>query len=343
MPRFLANHPLQALNTLAIPALARYYCEVTTLDELDEARAFARDRRLPLVILGGGSNVVLGSRVDALVVRFVNQSIHCHPAEAGFIRLSVGAGQNWHQLVRHSLQHNWYGLENLALIPGSAGAAPIQNIGAYGVELERVLRGVHAVELATGERVRFGLSDCELGYRDSVFKGRYRDRFAIHAIELDLTLVPDPVLDYPALRQALEEDGVTRPTPMDVFEAVCRVRRDKLPDPGRVPNAGSFFKNPVVSADKAATLADRYPDLACYPVADGRVKLAAAWLIDRAGWKGRREGGVAVHDRQALVLCNPGRVGSDALLQLAHRVAASVREQFGVELEMEPRCYGCEL
>lgn len=343
MTVFHFDYSLQRLNTLALPSVAEYYCEVGSLGELEEARRFALERRLPMTILGDGSNVVLGERIHGLVVRPVNVGIDAQTLAGDRVRVTVGAGQNWHQLVCHALDQGWFGLENLALIPGSAGAAPVQNIGAYGVELERFLRGVHAVELGSGERVWFSAVDCELGYRDSVFKGRYRDRFVIHAIDLELSTVPAPVLDYPALRQVVEASAVHDAGPLEVFEAVCRIRREKLPDPAAIPNAGSFFKNPVIEAEDARLLARRYPDMVGFPLADGQVKLAAAWLIDRAGWKGRRFGEVGVHDRQALVLCNRGRGTAAELLELARRIARSVSEQFGIELEMEPRCYGCGL
>lgn len=341
MSTYSADYPLRRHNTLALPARAEFYGEIENLDQLEAARRFAQERRLPLTVLGEGSNVVLGERIAGLVVRLVNADLKVKPLDGRRVRLTVGAGHNWHRLVEHSLQQGWFGLENLALIPGTAGAAPIQNIGAYGVELERFLHGVHAVEVATGERVRFTAAECQLGYRDSVFKGRCRDRFIIHAVELELSAVAAPVLDYPALREDLDRHLSREPEPRDVFEAVCRIRRDKLPDPAGTPNAGSFFKNPIVSADAARRLLRRYPDLATFPAGEDRVKLAAAWLIDRAGWKGVVRGEVGIHDRQALVLFNRGQARAGELLALARDIAASVRERFGVELEMEPRCYGC--
>lgn len=341
MSTYSADYPLRRHNTLALPAVAEFYGEAGNLDQLEAARRFAQERRLPLTVLGEGSNVVLGERIAGLVVRLVNADLKVKPLDGRRVRLTVGAGHNWHRLVEHSLQQGWFGLENLALIPGTAGAAPIQNIGAYGVELERFLHGVQALEVATGERVRFSAAECQLAYRDSIFKGRYRDRFIIHAVELELSTVAAPVLGYPAVREHLEQNLTREPEPRDVFEAVCRIRREKLPDPAVTPNAGSFFKNPIVTADTARQLLRRYPDMATFPVSEDRTKLAAAWLIDRAGWKGVLEGEVGVHDRQALVLFNRGAAGAGELLALARKVAASVRERFGVELEMEPRCYGC--
>lgn len=343
MTDFHAEYLLQGLNTLALPSIAQYYCEIASLEELQEARRFALEHRLPITLLGGGSNVVLGARIPGLVVRPMNTAIEAQSVAEQRMRVTVGAGKDWHQLVVQTLAHGWFGLENLALIPGNVGAAPIQNIGAYGVEIERFLRGVHAVELGSGESVWLSAADCELGYRDSIFKGRYRDRFAILAIELELSLTPTLTLEYPALRQALEASIVHDPAPLDVFEAVCDIRRAKLPDPTKTPNVGSFFKNPIVAAGDAQRLTQRYPELVRFPQPDGRVKLAAAWLIDRAGWKGLQVGNVGVHSQQALVLCHRGKGTAQELLELARQIAASVNAQFGVELEMEPRCYGCEL
>lgn len=343
MSPFFANHSLRRHNTLALPAVAEFYGEVSNREQLEAARWFALEQGLPITALGEGSNVVLGERIAGLVVRLVNADIHVQPLDDQRVRLTVGAGHNWHRLVEHSLRQGWFGLENLALIPGTVGAAPIQNIGAYGVELERFLHGVHAIELATGEAVWLSAADCQLAYRDSVFKGRYRDRFIIHAVDLELSSVAAPVLDYPALRENLDQHLSGEPDPRDVFEAVCRIRREKLPDPTAIPNAGSFFKNPILDFEEARTLLDKYPDLATFPADEERLKLAAGWLIDRAGWKGFSQGEVGVHDRQALVLFNRGKGDAEELLALARSIVQSVRERFGVELEMEPRCYGCRL
>lgn len=343
MKPIAANHSLHRFNTLSLPAVAEFYAEVNDREQLEAARRFALERRLPLMALGAGSNVVLGERIAGLVVRLVNAEVHAQPLDERRVRLTVSGGHNWHQLVEYSLDQGWFGLENLALIPGTVGAAPIQNIGAYGVELERFLYGVHAIEWTTGESVWFSAADCQLAYRDSIFKRQYRDRFIIHAVDLELSTVPAPVLDYPALRENLDRHLSGAPEPGDVFDAVCRIRREKLPDPALIPNAGSFFKNPILDLDEVQPLLDRYSDLVTFPAGEGRLKLAAAWLIDRAGWKGFSQGEVGVHDRQALVLLNRGQADADALLALARTIVRSVKERFGVELEMEPRCYGCHL
>ncbi|MFA5493361.1 MAG: UDP-N-acetylmuramate dehydrogenase [Porticoccaceae bacterium] len=335
---FLEKVSLRDCNTLALPAVAEYLCTVTTGDELDAARRFARSRRLPVTILGGGSNVVLAGDIGGLVVRNGLPGIQGVAQQGGEVVVRVGAGENWHRLVRHCLDQGWFGLENLALIPGSAGAAPIQNIGAYGVELAQRFVSLEALVLDSGEVVELDRDDCRFGYRDSIFKGELRGRAVITAVTLALSTAASPCLEYPELRDAVAH--LAAPTPRDVCEAVCALRRHKLPDPAERPNAGSFFKNPVIAAADAEALRCSYPDLPGYPQADGRVKLPAAWLIDRAGWKGRRRGPVGVHDRQALVLVHFGGGRGEQLLQLAADIAADIHDRFGVALEFEPAVLG---
>lgn len=344
MLRVEKNVPLILLNTLAIDASAEFFCQVDSIESLQEAIAYAKAHSLPVTVLGGGSNLVLPEKLPGLTIAMAIKGIDLvgEPGEARHI--SVGAGENWHQLVMHTLNKGWFGLENLALIPGLAGAAPIQNIGAYGVELKDRFLVLEAVNLHTGECESMTASDCEFGYRDSVFKGRLRDQFAIVGIQLCLSAVPDLQLSYPALSSAL---GVSRLdvslkegeiTPQQVAEAVCRVRRSKLPDPAVLPNAGSFFKNPIVGKEQAAVLSARYSGLVTYPQPDGSVKLAAGQLIEQCGWKGYREGKVGVHSDQALVLVNEGGSATQ-LLALADRINQSVQDTYGVCLEIEPRIY----
>ncbi|MFZ5654142.1 MAG: UDP-N-acetylmuramate dehydrogenase [Pseudomonadota bacterium] len=330
---------LRACNTLALAARAEYFAAVTDLDRAREALDFARARRLPVTVLGEGSNVVLAGDLPGLVVRVAIGGRRLVGERHGRLELQVGAGENWHATVAHCLRQGWYGLENLALIPGTAGAAPVQNIGAYGVELESRFLHLTALEIATGAIRRFSRADCGFGYRDSIFKQGERDRWLIISVTLELRRVPAPVLDYPALREALGDRPAAEISPAEVAAAVMALRRARLPDPAVLPNAGSFFKNPVVSAAAARALAARCPGLATFPAPGGQVKLAAAWLIEQCGWKGVERCGVGVHDRQALVLVNRGG-GAVALLELARAVRRSVAERFGVLLEPEPRVLG---
>ncbi|WP_237056198.1 UDP-N-acetylmuramate dehydrogenase [Microbulbifer sediminum] len=330
---------LQPYNTLAIAARAAHFARVETLEQLQEALEFARRKHLPILPLGGGSNIVLTGDFPGLVVHLDNPGLSISK-QGDCTSITAGAGENWHRLVLATVDRGLGGLENLALIPGRIGAAPIQNIGAYGVELRDTFQSLEAVHVATGEVHRFSAAECEFGYRDSVFKGRARDQYIITSVCLHLPEEWHPRTDYPALQQYFREQQVdaTGLTPRGVADAVIAVRTSKLPDPGVIPNAGSFFKNPVVDRELYHELKQAYPDLVAYEVGD-RWKLAAGWLIDRAGWRGRRQGAVGVHERQALVLVNPGRGNGAEVTGLAREIAADIKARYGVELEPEPRYY----
>ncbi len=333
------GYDLSGCNTLALAARARYFTAVSDLNGAQVALAFARDRQLPVTVLGAGSNVVLAGDLSGLVIRVAIRGRRLLVDSSGRIELEVGAGEDWHRTVEYCLRQGWYGLENLAWIPGTVGAAPVQNIGAYGVELESRFAGLTAIEVATGQVRDFDRDDCGFGYRDSVFKRAERDRWLITSVRLGLHRLPAPVLDYPALREALGDRPAAEIAPAEVAAAVVALRRERLPDPSRLPNAGSFFKNPVVTARKARELAEAYPGLVTFPGPAGDVKLAAAWLIERCGWKGVQREGVGVHQRQALVLLHCGG-GAEKLLALARDIRDSVAARFGVELEPEPRILG---
>lgn len=330
---------LRAFNTLALPGRAAHFATVTNLDEARAALAFARERRLAVTVLGAGSNVVLAGDLPGLVIRVAIGGRELVAVRGDHLELRVGAGEDWPATVEYCLAQGWYGLENLALIPGTVGAAPVQNIGAYGVELAQRFVALEALEIATGALRRFDREQCAFGYRDSFFKGPGRDRWLITSVTLALSRSPNLVLDYPALRAALAARAASALTPAAVAAAVCALRRARLPDPALLPNAGSFFENPVVPADQAQALAAQFPGLVTFPAPGERVKLAAAWLIEQCGWKGVARDGVAVHDRQALVLIHRGG-GAGALLGLAGAIRASVRARFGVELIPEPRILG---
>ena len=336
MLQIINNQSLKLLNTLAVDVSAEYFCRVESVEQLQEAISYARQHQLLITVLGGGSNLVLARNLPGLVVQMAIPGITLD-AEVGSDRLiGVGAGENWHQLVEYSLTNGWFGLENLALIPGLAGAAPIQNIGAYGVELSDVFTSLQALNLQSGELITMDAADCQFGYRDSIFKNQYRDQYAITRLQLKLSTEPELKLDYPVLQAALEDVGSI--TPQLVAEKVCEVRRSKLPDPVETPNAGSFFKNPVVTAKQAETIRKQHPGLVSYAQPGGDEKLAAGWLIDQCGWKGCQRGAVAVHDKQALVLVNLGGNGED-ILALAADISASVKARYGVTLEIEPRVF----
>lgn len=339
MPLFLPHFNLQKFNTLAVPAVAQFYVSVKTDDELREALTFARTEKLPLLLLGGGSNIVLRDDFPGLVVHIKSSGKEIVGENDEFVWLKVAAGENWHQLVEYSLDNALYSLENLSLIPGSVGAAPIQNIGAYGVEVKDVVAELSALNISSGLMVTFTNESCLFGYRDSIFKNSLRDQYVITSVTFQLRKTPKLVLSYPALRAELPSTPEQEITPEQVSAAVISIRQSKLPDPDDIPNAGSFFKNPVIGVGQFDALKAQYTSIVSYPVDSHHVKLAAGWLIDQAGWRGKQVDGAAVHDLQALVLTNPNKSSGAAVLALAEQIQATVLKQFGVELELEPRVY----
>ncbi|POT54472.1 UDP-N-acetylenolpyruvoylglucosamine reductase [Citrobacter amalonaticus] len=329
------NHSLKALNTFGIDQYASEIVCAENEQQLLDAWQAANALSQPVLILGEGSNVLfLDAFHGTVIVNRIRGIEVTEQPEAWLVH--AGAGENWHHVVQYTLQHGMPGLENLALIPGCVGSSPIQNIGAYGVELQRVCDYVDCVELATGKLVRVSAAECRFGYRDSIFKHEYQDRFAIVAVGLRLPKQWQPVLTYGDL---VRLDPATV-TPQQVFDSVCLMRTTKLPDPKVNGNAGSFFKNPVVAAEMAEALLSRFPGAPHYPQADGSVKLAAGWLIDQCQLKGQTIGGAAVHRQQALVLINVDNATSEDVVKLAHHVRQKVGEKFNVWLEPEVRFIG---
>ncbi|MDY7115769.1 UDP-N-acetylmuramate dehydrogenase [Halomonas sp. SSL-5] len=324
---------LTRANTLGLPCVAERFSAPGSLAELQASLIEARERGWPLTLLGGGSNLILPPRLAGLVVQPAMANWWQEEGEEDSVRIHAEAGVNWHELVMALAARDLWGTENLALIPGRCGAAPIQNIGAYGVELADVLEAVEVVHLADGSVSRLSPEACRFGYRDSVFKGAMAGRVVITRLVLRLSRRAQPRLGYGDLAS---RTGAS-PTALEVAEAVCAIRREKLPDPAQLGNAGSFFKNPQVTSGLAKRLLAEHPDMPHFPQPDGRIKLAAGWLIDQCGLKGWREGHFGVHDRQALVLVHFGGGSATELLAFADRVAGRVAERFGVELEREPR------
>ena len=336
---------LQPLNSLALPAFAEYFCSVSDEQELLAALDYAREHQLAVTPLGGGSNLVLAGDLRGLVIS-LNTKGYSYSINEDSVEVTFAAGENWHQAVLTTLQQGWYGMENLSLIPGNIGAAPIQNIGAYGVELADLFVSLRAVEIATGKLCHFNKAACQFAYRDSLFKHAARDHYIIVDISLRLTTNPAVNMDYPALVAAAAEAGLSSDlTPQAVSQLVCQIRRQKLPDPQVTPNAGSFFKNPVVADSTAAELLKLYPQMPVYPQPNQRAKIAAAWLIDYCGFKGVRRGYLGVHQHQALVLVNypvkgEGGGTGQQLLELAEELRRAVQQRFSISLEIEPRVYG---
>jgi UDP-N-acetylmuramate dehydrogenase len=294
----------------------------------------------PKLVLGGGSNLVLTRDVDAVVLKVEVPGLRLAQETADAWIVEAGAGESWHGLVAWSIENGWPGLENLALIPGSVGAAPVQNIGAYGVELKDRFHALDAVDLVTGRAVTLDAAACRFGYRDSVFKqtgfGGLAGKSVITRVRLALPKPWQPVLGYLDLERKMAETGISKPDAATVFNWVCAIRRAKLPDPAVIGNAGSFFKNPVVSAEQCRDIIGRDPEIVHYPLPDGSAKLAAGWLIDACGWKGKTVGNAGVYDKQALVLVNRGGATGAEVVTLARAIQESVYGRFGIRLEPEP-------
>ncbi len=338
-----ANSPreqvdLAEFNTLHVSARARYFAEVHEVGELNQMLAWAEARGMPVLILGGGSNLVFTADYPGLVIRMCIRGRYWERIQDQRATLVLGAGENWHQSVLYAARSGYRGIENLALIPGTAGAAPVQNIGAYGVELCDSLESVTVLDRSSGQLVVLSCEDCRFAYRDSLFK-QVRDRYVIIEIRLRLSRNGELKLGYRELAEYLGNTPASTLQAMDVAEAVMAIRRRKLPDPDQIPNAGSFFKNPVVSCEQYRELQARYPEIVGYPQEQG-VKLAAGWLIDQSGWKGFRNERVGVHGRQALVLINHSGGSGRDIMALAEKIRVSVVDRFGVHLETEPGVVG---
>lgn len=332
----LEHVSLQPLNTLALSAKARYFVRVEHDAALRDAWQWANAQQLPVVVLGQGSNVIIQADFPGLVIHNVIAGVDVLEDTPQGVVLEVGAGENWHALVERCVAAGYYGLENLALIPGTAGAAPVQNIGAYGVEIASLILHVKAFDTQTGRWHTLSNPECCFAYRDSLFKHQ-PGRYLISHIGLQLSKSPVVNVRYDALRTFFAGRDTSTLTPHDVKEAVVQIRRSRLPDPAVLPNAGSFFKNPVVSRAHYETLLQQYPTLVAYPLANrSDVKLAAAWLIDQAGWKGKRQGAVGVHAQQALVLVNHGGADGKELLAFAEAIRRDIEARYGVMLELEP-------
>lgn len=327
---------LKPFNSLAISAIAQHFCGVENITQLKMALSFANTNNLKITPIGGGSNLVLAGDIDGLVIHIDLKGVTAEAISKTQVDIKFAAGENWHAMVGYCLENQWYGLENLALIPGNMGAAPIQNIGAYGVELCDFLQSIEVINLATAEVETLSARDCQFGYRTSVFKQSAKDRYIILSVTLRLSTVAQVNSEYPSLKAILQS---SEPTPKDIYQSVCKIRRDKLPDPAQIPNVGSFFKNPIIASEIADALAVDYPELPIYPHTESTSKVSAAWLIEHCGFKGYRKGNVGVHHNQALVLVNYQGNGEDILV-LADEIMSKVFQKFSVRLELEPRVYG---
>ncbi|MBI3283962.1 MAG: UDP-N-acetylmuramate dehydrogenase [Burkholderiales bacterium] len=327
---------LQAMNTFGIAAVAQQFVRIEQCEQLAVVRCDPVLSGLPRLVLGGGSNLVLPDSVPGLVLQIALPGREVVAQDEDYVYVRGGAGENWHEFVQWTLELGLGGLENLSLIPGTVGAAPIQNIGAYGVEMQDVFHQLTAFDFNSGQSLTLNKEECCFAYRDSVFKRAYRARMVILDVTFALPKAWQPRLAYADLARTLAQQQIDAPQPADVSAAIIAIRQAKLPDPQVIGNAGSFFKNPIVTTAVRDRLLTHYPQLVSYPQADGRYKLAAGWLIEQCGWKGKSLGRAGVYEKQALVLVNRGGASAAEVRALASAIQADVQARFGVELETEP-------
>lgn len=329
------NRSLKSLNTFAIDAKARYYAEFNSVDELHDLMEIKNQHSFPLMVLGGGSNILFTKDYDGLVLKNDLKGIQIVKEDDRHIYIKVMAGENWHQFVMYCVNQNFAGVENLSLIPGNVGASPMQNIGAYGVEIKDVFHELEAYDKEDKVVRMFTENDCEFGYRESVFKNRLKDRFIILSVTYRLNWEPEYNTSYGAIQQELENMGVKELSCKAISQAVINIRSSKLPDPKQIGNAGSFFKNPTISISLYNSLIKDWPSMPSYPVNEELIKVPAGWLIEQCGWKGYRDGDAGCYPKQALVLVNYGKATGNDILHLSEKIITSVQSKFHIKLERE--------
>lgn len=333
------NVSLKNFNTFGVEAKARYFVEINHKDELAELFMDPQWQQTNTLVLGGGSNMLLLNDYDGLVIRINIRGIE-HRISRDDVFVEAGAGEVWNDLVNFCVIRGYAGMENLSLIPGSVGASPIQNIGAYGVELKDVFHSCNAFEPATGNFTTFTKADCHFGYRESIFKNELKGRYIIVSVKFDLSLIPNFNLKYGAIEEELKKRNITSPTIKDISQVVSHIRVSKLPDPSTIGNAGSFFKNPVISREAFEAVQSKFPDVVNYPAGEGLVKLAAGWLIEQCGWKGKVVGHTGTWKNQALVLVNHGGATGGEVYNFSSQIIDSVYTKFGVMLQREVNIIG---
>ncbi len=326
---------LKPYNTFGIEATAKYFVEVSSIEQLKEILQNPDYQPIKRLILGGGSNMLLTKDFDGLVIKMSIKGMDVVKETEENIWIKAGAGVVWHDLVMHCVDQNYAGIENLSLIPGTVGAAPMQNIGAYGIEIKEVFEELEALEIETGEIRTFDKATCNFGYRESIFKHEAKGKYIILNVTFKLSKNPTFHLEYGAIRDTLAEMGVLELGIRAISDAVIHIRQSKLPNPAEIGNAGSFFKNPEIPNTQFEALKAQFPTIPSYPVNGTTTKVPAGWLIEQAGWKGQRFGNVGVHAKQALVLVNYGGGKGEEIKDLSQKIQASVKEKFGIQLSAE--------
>lgn len=329
------NYSLKKLNTFGIDASARYFIELSSVEAIQEILSEQTFINTPKLILGGGSNLLFTKNVDGIVLKNNLKGIEIVKEDADFYFIKAGAGEVWHNLVMHCIANNYAGLENLSLIPGNVGASPMQNIGAYGVEIKDSFYELEALHISDKTIHSFTNVDCKFGYRESVFKRELKNQYIIISVTYKLLKTPVFNTNYGAIQKELDEMGVRELSIQAISKAVCNIRSSKLPNPAEIGNAGSFFKNPEIARTKFELLKDQFPAIVGYDLDNGNVKLAAGWLIEQCGWKGKTFGDAGVHKLQALVLVNYGNAKGNEIYDLSQKIMDSVKDKFDVQLERE--------
>ena len=329
------NFSLKKYNTFGIDVSTRYFIELTSDSEIENFIKENPYKTLPVLILGGGSNILFTKNFDGIILKIETKGIEIIREDDEFVFVKSKAGELWNDLVNFCVEKNFGGLENLALIPGCVGASPIQNIGAYGSEMKDIFFELEAIDILNGQRKIFSKQECRLAYRNSVFKNELKGKYIILSVTFRLQKKPILNISYSALSKELQKLNLDKPTVAAVRDTVCKIRESKLPDPEIIGNAGSFFKNPSVTVDKYKELKTKFPEIVAYLTEDGNYKLAAGWMIDQCSWKGKRKGNAGVHEKQALVLVNLGNATGNEILDLAREVRASVKNMFDVDIEFE--------
>ena len=329
------NFLLKKYNTFGIEVYAKYFVEFNSINVLEEIFLSAAGGHFPILILGGGSNILFTKNYEGVILKNELKGLSIIKEDEEFVYVQAGAGENWHQFVLYCIQNNLGGVENLSLIPGNVGASPMQNIGAYGAEIKDVFYELEAFHLKEKTVVRFNSVECEFGYRDSIFKRRYKDQFAILNVTFRLNKKPHYNISYGAIEQELKYMDVKELSIRAISQAVINIRSSKLPDPAVIGNAGSFFKNPETTKEQLNELRRNFPDIIYYPLKSGNIKLAAGWLIEQCGWKGYRKGDAGCHEKQALVLVNYGNATGREIYELSEEIKKSVKQKFNIDLERE--------
>lgn len=330
---FQENINITPFTTFGVEVSSRYFATFSSIEELRKLLAEVKDQQL--LVLGGGSNMLFRKDYEGITIKNEITGISVIEENEESVLLKVGAGEVWHNFVLYSIEHNLGGIENLSLIPGSVGASPMQNIGAYGVEIKDVFDSLEAIEIATGELHTFSHQDCQFGYRESVFKKELKGKYIIVSVSYKLSKQPKLNTSYGAINSELAKRGITQPSIKDVSDVVIAIRQSKLPDPKEIGNAGSFFKNPVIPKSHYIALQKTYENIPSYPVSEDTVKVPAGWLIDNAGWKGKTIGEYGVHKNQALVLVNYGKANGNDIFQLSEDIIADIYKRYQIKLERE--------